>query len=48
MSDELLIIEDDAMLGIDLKRYFERVGWRTRLVRSLEEAGSFVFGSGYE
>jgi DNA-binding NtrC family response regulator len=48
MSDELLIIEDDAMLGIDLKRHFERVGWRTRLVRSLGEAGSFVFGPGYE
>ncbi|MCF6112184.1 sigma-54-dependent transcriptional regulator [Mesorhizobium muleiense] len=49
MSDELLIIEDDAMLGIDLKRHFERGGgWRVRLVRSLREAEPFVFGTGYE
>jgi two-component system response regulator AtoC len=48
MSDELLIIEDDAVLGIDLKRHFDRVGWKTRLVRSLREAEDFVFGSGYE
>jgi DNA-binding NtrC family response regulator len=48
MSDELLIIEDDAMLGIELKRHFERGGWRTRFVRSLREAEPFVFGAGYE
>src|SRR5262245_58681384 len=48
MSDELLIIEDDVMLGIELKRHFERGGWRTRFVRSLGEAEPFVFGGGYE
>src|SRR5262245_9937419 len=48
MSDELLIIEDDVMLGIELKRHFERGGWRTRFVRSLGEAEPFVFGAGYE
>jgi two-component system, NtrC family, response regulator AtoC len=48
MSDELLIIEDDVMLGIDLKRHLERGGWRARLVRCLREAEPFVFGTGYE
>ena len=48
MSDELLIIEDDPLLGIELKRHFERSGWRTRFVRSLSEARPFVFGAGYE
>jgi DNA-binding NtrC family response regulator len=48
MSEELLIIEDDAMLGIELKRHFERGGWRTRFVRSLREAEPFVFGTAYE
>jgi two-component system, NtrC family, response regulator AtoC len=42
MAEELLIIEDDAVFGIDLKRHFEREGWRARLVRSLEEAEPFV------
>jgi two-component system, NtrC family, response regulator AtoC len=48
MAEELLIIEDDAVFGIDLKRHFEREGWRARLVRSLEEAEPFVMGGGYE
>ncbi|WP_265516469.1 sigma-54-dependent transcriptional regulator [Nitratireductor luteus] len=48
MGEELLIIEDDAMLGIDLKRHFERGGRRIRLVRSLGEAEPFVHGPGYE
>lgn len=48
MGEELLIIEDDTMLGIDLKRHFERGGRRTRLVRSLREAEPFVYGTGYE
>jgi DNA-binding NtrC family response regulator len=48
MAEDLLIIEDDTMLGIDLKRHFERDGWRARLVRSLGEAKPFVLGGGYE
>lgn len=48
MGEELLIIEDDTMLGIDLKRHFDRGGRRTRLVRSLREAEPFVYGPGYE
>lgn len=48
MGEELLIIEDDAMFGIDLKRHFERGGRKTRLVRSLGEAEPFVYGPGYE
>lgn len=48
MSDELLIIEDDSMLGIDLKRFFAHGGWQARLVRSLQAAEPFVFGAGYD
>ncbi|GLQ56193.1 sigma-54-dependent transcriptional regulator [Devosia nitrariae] len=48
MGEDLLIIEDDPMLGIDLKRQFERGGRRTRLVRSLGEAEPFVTGPGHE
>jgi DNA-binding NtrC family response regulator len=48
MGEELLIIEDDTMFGIDLKRHFERGGRRIRLVRSLREAEPFVYGTGYE
>ncbi|WP_353643286.1 sigma-54 dependent transcriptional regulator [Mesorhizobium sp. WSM2239] len=48
MGEELLIIEDDTMFGIDLKRHFERGGRTIRLVRSLREAEPFVYGTGYE
>ncbi len=42
MRDSLLIIEDEALLGHELARYFRKQGWETTLARSLEEAGKYL------
>lgn len=38
MRDSLLIIEDEALLGNELARYFRKQNWETTLIRSLAEA----------
>ena len=38
MTDSLLIIEDETLLGNELQRHYERLGWETALVRSVAEA----------
>ncbi len=38
MSNTLLIIEDEALMGAELKRHFEREGWRVILADTLQSA----------
>ena len=40
MSDSLLIIEDEALLGNELARFFRKRDWDVTLTRNLEEAES--------
>jgi DNA-binding NtrC family response regulator len=37
MTKSILIIEDEALLGGELKRYFERSGWQVELAPNLKE-----------
>jgi len=37
MTKSILIIEDEALLGMELKRYFERSGWLVELAPNLKE-----------
>lgn len=38
MIKNLLVIEDESLLGIELKRHYVKDGWRVRLVNSLHKA----------
>ena len=38
MNDNLLIIEDESLLGNELARFFRKQGWETSLAHTLEEA----------
>ena len=44
MSETLLIIEDEALLGQELRRRFGRDGWDTLLATSLAEARAWLLG----
>tara|TARA_R110001583_G_scaffold40092_3_gene128321 strand:+ start:2094 stop:3521 length:1428 start_codon:yes stop_codon:yes gene_type:complete len=46
MAKTLLIIEDEPLLGAELKRYFTREGWRVVLADSLAAARSQLFVKG--
>jgi two-component system, NtrC family, response regulator AtoC len=43
VSDTLLVIEDEALLGAELCDEFASVGWETRLAADLAEAESILF-----
>jgi two-component system response regulator AtoC len=38
MPDTLLIIEDEALLGAELQRHYQRDGWQTSWVETLHQA----------
>jgi two-component system, NtrC family, response regulator AtoC len=38
MTNTLLIIEDEALLGAELARYFKKAGWEVSVVDSLQQA----------
>lgn len=46
MARTLLILEDEALLGTELKRHFQREGWRVALVDSLAAARSELLDKG--
>ena len=46
MARTLLIIEDEAMLGGELKRHFDREGWRVLLVDTFATARNELFDRG--
>lgn len=46
MARTLLIIEDEALLGAEMKRHFERVGWKVALVNSIESARTELLQKG--
>ena len=48
MSDTLLIIEDERLLGIELTRHFSKEGWDVDLAGSIEEARRLLFDEGRE
>lgn len=48
MSDSLLIIEDEQLLGSELTRHFSKEGWDVDLASSLAEARRLLFDEGRE
>ncbi|RLA20696.1 MAG: sigma-54-dependent Fis family transcriptional regulator [Gammaproteobacteria bacterium] len=46
MRDSLLIIEDEALLGNELARFFRKLNWETTLVCSLTEARQYLTDQG--
>ena len=48
MSNSLLIIEDEPLLGNELRRHFGKEGWDVELARNLAEARQLLFGEGRE
>ncbi len=42
MRDSLLLIEDEALLGNELARFFAKHGWETMIARSLQEADQYL------
>lgn len=48
MSPTLLIIEDEALLGQELQRHFQREGWETRRAANLDEARAILWGHAFE
>ncbi|MCG6870150.1 MAG: sigma-54 dependent transcriptional regulator [Gammaproteobacteria bacterium] len=48
MSDTLLIIEDERLLGIELTRHFSKAGWDVDLAGSIVEARRLLFDEGRE
>ncbi|OBS10939.1 sigma-54-dependent transcriptional regulator [Acidihalobacter prosperus] len=45
MSDSLLIIEDETLLGNELARHFQREQWEVTLATTLEDARHWLFDS---
>lgn len=43
MSDTLLIIEDEALLGMELARFFRKRDWDVTVARSLQEAEQHLY-----
>jgi DNA-binding NtrC family response regulator len=48
MSDTLLIIEDEALLGQELLRHFRREGWDAQLATRLDEARGLLLTREFE
>jgi DNA-binding NtrC family response regulator len=48
MADTLLVLEDEALLGAELTRYFRKQGWEVPLARSLAEARALMLERGVE
>ena len=48
MPDTLLIIEDEALLGSELARFFTKRNWEVKLARNLAEAESCLFQTGID
>ncbi len=48
MRDNLLLIEDEPLLGAELKEDFAEQGWDTTLATSLADAGRLLFDRGLE
>ena len=48
MSPTLLIVEDEALLGQELQRHFQREGWETRRAANLDEARAILWGHAFE
>ncbi len=46
MAKTILIIEDETLLGAELKRHFERVGWRVEIAEQLGAARSKLLDKG--
>ena len=46
MTDTILIIEDEALLGRELERHYSKVGWKAVLADSLTEARKQLLGKG--
>ncbi|MDT8387376.1 MAG: sigma-54 dependent transcriptional regulator [Thiogranum sp.] len=46
MAKNLLIIEDEALLGAELKRHFQREGWRVTVADTLSAARQEIFDRG--
>ncbi len=44
MTNSLLIIEDEALLGSELARYFGKHGWEVSIAHSLKEAEHYLCG----
>ncbi len=44
MKDSLLLIEDEALLGNELARFFRKQGWETTIARTLQEADHYLGG----
>ncbi|MFP8968164.1 sigma-54-dependent transcriptional regulator [Pokkaliibacter sp. CJK22405] len=44
MADSLLILEDESLLGAELKRHFQRQGWEVSLANSLAQAHDLLLG----
>ncbi|MDD5364195.1 MAG: sigma-54 dependent transcriptional regulator [Gallionellaceae bacterium] len=48
MAQTLLIIEDEALLGQELLRHFNRAGWEARLATRLDEARQLLLSRDFE
>jgi two-component system response regulator AtoC len=48
MPDALLIIEDEALLGAELQRRYQRSGWHTPWAKTLQQAKRALLGQGLE
>ncbi len=48
MSDSLLIIEDERLIGEELARHFRKQGWEVELAQDLEKARHKLFDEDYD
>jgi len=48
MADTLLIIEDERLLGSEMKRYFSGKGWDVSWAHSLADSGHLLFELGFD
>ena len=48
MSNSLLIIEDEALLGTELSRHYGRTGWDVEWARTLQDARQLIRIKGFE
>ena len=42
MTNTMLIIEDEALLGAELARYFKKADWEVGIVNSLDQAETYA------
>lgn len=48
MSNSLLILEDETLLGTELSRHYRRTGWDVEWARTLQDARQLICGKGVE